>query len=190
MSTQSLSYSALLLLLILLISNGCTALFWSSFAVVSIINERRTTGTVIDDQIMSLKIHDAISKQITPENQINTTSYNHIVLLTGTVTSETIKVLAERIAYGINPRPKKIYNELLIGPPIDFTTQSNDVILTTTIKTLLIMQGFDPIKIKITTENSIVYIMGLLTKPEGILVSSLSSRVDGVKQVITFFEYN
>lgn len=173
--------------------NGCAGLLIGGTAVgVSVAHDRRTTGTVVDDQTIEMKIYDALNRQLPPGNRISTTSYNGIVLLTGEVVSEAARRQAEAIARGIEPPVREVYNELVIGRPSPLSRQSNDAMITTRVKSALFqikIKDFDPSRVKVVTDRSVVYLMGLVRRNEADAAADVASRVDGVRQVVTLFEY-
>jgi len=173
--------------------NGCVPLLVGGTAVgVSVAHDRRTTGTVMDDQTIELKIYDALERQLPPGNRISTTSYNGAVLLTGEVVSEAARRQAEAIARGIEPPVREVYNELVIGRPSPLSRQSNDAMITTKVKSALFqikIKDFDPSRVKVVTDRSVVYLMGLVRRNEADAAADVASRVDGVRQVVTLFEY-
>ncbi len=98
--------------------SGCVGLLLGGTAVgVGVAHDRRTTGTVMDDQTVELKIYDALNKKLPPGNRISATSYNGAVLLTGEVVSEAVKQKAEAIVRGVTPPVREVYNELVVGVP-------------------------------------------------------------------------
>lgn len=174
--------------------NGCVPLLVGGTAVgVSVAHDRRTTGTVMDDQTIELKIYDALERQLPPGNRISTTSYNGAVLLTGEVVSEAMRQQAEQIARNLSQPPvREVYNELVIGPPSPMSVQRNDALITTKVKTALFqikIKDFDPSRVKVVTERGVVYLMGLVRRKEADAAADAASRVDGVRQVVTLFEY-
>ncbi len=173
--------------------NGCAGLLIGGTAVgVSVAHDRRTTGTVVDDQTIEMKIYDALNRQLPPGNRIGTTSYNGIVLLTGEVVSEAARRQAEAIARGIEPPVREVYNELVIGRPSPLSRQSNDAMITAKVKSALFqikIKDFDPSRVKVVTDRSVVYLMGLVRRNEADAAADVASRVDGVRQVVTLFEY-
>ncbi len=173
--------------------NGCAGLLIGGTAVgVSVAHDRRTTGTVVDDQTIEMKIYDALNRQLPPGNRISTTSYNGIVLLTGEVVSEAARRQAEAIARGIEPPVREVYNELVIGRPSPLSRQSNDAMITAKVKSALFqikIKDFDPSRVKVVTDRSVVYLMGLVRRNEADAAADVASRVDGVRQVVTLFEY-
>ncbi|MCK7581474.1 MAG: hypothetical protein MZV65_41505 [Chromatiales bacterium] len=50
--------------------SGCVGLLMGGTAVgVSVAHDRRTTGTVVDDQTIELKLYDALNRQLPPGNR-------------------------------------------------------------------------------------------------------------------------
>lgn len=174
---------------------GCIPLLVGGTAVgVSVAHDRRTTGTVVDDQTIELKLYDALNQQLPPGNHINTTSYNGAVLLTGEVVSEAVRQQAEQIARNLGePRVREVYNELAVGPPSSLSVQSNDALITSKVKTALVqitnIPGFDPSRVKVVTDRGVVHLMGLVKRQEADAAADKASQVGGVNQVVTLFEY-
>ena len=56
--------------------NGCAGLLVGGAATgITVAHDRRTAGTVIDDQTIELKLQDALSRQLPPGNHLSVTSY-------------------------------------------------------------------------------------------------------------------
>jgi osmotically-inducible protein OsmY len=149
---------------------------------------------VVDDQTIELKISDALNRQLPPGNQISTTSYDSAVLLTGSAVSEAVRQQAEQIARNQRePAVQEVYNELVVGPPSSLSVQSNDAMLTTKVKSALFnitnIPDFDPSRVKVVTERSVVYLMGLVKPAEADAAANVASQVAGVRQVVTLFQY-
>jgi osmotically-inducible protein OsmY len=174
---------------------GCIPLLVGGTAVgVGVAHDRRTTGTVVDDQTIELKLYDALNQQLPPGNHINTTSYNGAVLLTGEVVSEAVRQQAEQIARNLSePQVREVYNELAVGPPSSLSVQSNDALITSKVKTALLqitnIPGFDPSRVKVVTDRGVVHLMGLVKRQEADAAADKASQVGGVSQVVTLFEY-
>lgn len=173
--------------------SGCAGLLVGGAAVgVGVAHDRRTTGTVMDDQTIELKLYDALNQQLPPGNHINATSYNGAVLLSGEAVSELARQQAETIARGIDPPVREVYNELVIGPPSALSSRSNDLLLTTKVKAAFFqinIPDFDPTRVKVVTERGVVYLIGLVRPNEADAVANIASQVSGVRQVVTLFEY-
>ena len=179
--------------LLVLFLSGCAGLLVGGAAVgVGMAHDRRTTGTVVDDQTIALKLYDVFNQQLPPGNHINATSYNGAVLLSGEVVSELARRQAETLARGIDPPVREVYNELVIGPPSTLSSRSNDLLLTTKVKTAFFqinIPDFDPTRVKVVTERGVVYLIGLVRPSEADAVANVASQVSGVSQVVTLFEY-
>ena len=115
-------------------------------------------------------------------------SYNGYVLLTGEVSDQALKDQAADVVRKING-VRRIYNELVIGPSSDSNADANDVWLTTKVKTALITTSNTPgMRVKVVTENGVVYLMGLLTAEEAERVSDTVAGIIGVQRVVRLFE--
>ena len=175
--------------------NGCAGVVVGGAATgVAVVHDRRSAGTVIDDQGMNWKVSKAIfdDKELSSPSHINVTVYNSVILLSGETPSEDLKIRANAIAARTSGN-KKIYNELAITSPTSLTSRTNDTYITTKIKTALLdiggIEGFDVTRVKVVTENGVVYLMGLLTSQEADAVTDKARNVSGVTKVVRLFEY-
>jgi osmotically-inducible protein OsmY len=175
--------------------NGCAGVVVGGAATgVAVVHDRRSAGTVIDDQGMNWKVSKAIfdDKELSSPSHINVTVYNSVILLSGETPSEDLKIRANAIAARTSGN-KKIYNELVITSPTSLTSRTNDTYITTKIKTALLdiggIEGFDVTRVKVVTENGVVYLMGLLTSQEADAVTDKARNVSGVTKVVRLFEY-
>jgi osmotically-inducible protein OsmY len=118
------------------------------------------------------------------------TSYNRNVLLVGQVPTQAV---SDKIGHLIEDvdEVKKVYNELEVAPPIGVKTISNDSWITTKIKSTSMngRKGVDPLRTKVITENSVVYLMGIVSRAEADNASELARNTEGVKRVVRVFEY-
>jgi len=185
----------LIIALSTVVISGCTGVVVGGTATgVAIVHDRRSAGTVIDDQGLSWKISQAIFKdeELSSPSHINVTVYNSVILLTGETPSEDLKLRANAIAARTSGN-KKIYNELVIASPTSLTSRTNDAYITAKIKTAFLdiggIDGFDVTRVKVVTENDVVYLMGLLTSEEADAVTEKARNVSGVAKVIRLFEY-
>ncbi|MEW9899418.1 BON domain-containing protein [Chitinivorax sp. PXF-14] len=152
-------------------------------------NDRRTTGTQIDDQNIELKISARLKEQFGDRAHIDPVSFNRALLLVGEVANEQIKQDAERIARTV-PSVSKIYNELVVGPVTTLGERATDAGISTKVKANLIGNNqINANQIKVTTEGGIVYLMGIVTHFEAKAAADTTAGVSGVKKVVTLFEY-
>lgn len=156
--------------------------------------DRRTVGTFIDDQGIELKARTAIfnDRDLNRQIHINITSYNGIVLLSGEAPSEELRARAETITRGVE-KVRLVHNEMTIAAPSSMMTRSSDTLITGKVKTSLFgikgLEGFDPTRVKVVTENGTVYLMGLVYRNEADAVTQQARQVGGVQRVVKLFEY-
>jgi osmotically-inducible protein OsmY len=85
---------------------------------------------------------------------------------------------------------RNITNEITVGPKTDISSRTNDTYLTSKIKTKFVTENQFPANyVKIVSENSAVYLLGIVTKAEGDAAASIASNTDGVSKVVKVFEY-
>lgn len=163
---------------------GCTDTGTGSL----IAEDRRSSGTYVDDQGIELKAGNRISEKF-PDAHVNVTSFNRVALLTGEVPSATVKADVARIAEGV-AGVRVVQNELVIGPASSTTAQSADSYITSKVKTRFIEQArFQVNHVKVVTEAGVVYLMGLVTKKEGSDAAQIAATTNGVTRVVQVFEY-
>jgi osmotically-inducible protein OsmY len=175
--------------------SGCVSLLVGGAAATAVVgHDRRTTGTIWEDQAIELKVYDALSKDslLQGRSHISVTSYNTAVLLTGEVATPELSQRAGDIARQTE-KVKYVHNELRVGPPSTLSSRSADAAITAAVKTALFqvdgIRDFDPTRVKVVTERGEVYLFGLLTPSEAEKVTEVVRRVNGVQKVVTLFEY-
>jgi osmotically-inducible protein OsmY len=192
MNTAIQTGRGFLILLVLLTLNGCAAAVLGGAATgAAVAHDRRTAGTVIEDQSIELKAGQALrdDQEINESAHVNVTSYNLVVLVSGEAPNEAVR---ERIINIVRDIPKvtHVYNELTIGAPSTLTIRSSDTLITSKVKTRLFgLENFDATRVKVVTEKGVVYLMGLLTKEESDRVTEAARRVGGVQKVVKLFQY-
>ena len=175
--------------------NGCAPLVVGGTATgVAVVHDRRTAGTVLEDQAIELKAIGALRKHedLYKQSHFNVTSYNMMVLLSGETPTEAYKQRAHEIVSRVE-RVRRVYNELSVAAPSSMMSRSSDTLITGKVKTSLFrikgLEGFDPTRVKVVTENGTVYLMGLLTRREGDAVAEQARSIGGVQRVVKLFEY-
>lgn len=152
----------------------------------------RTFGSKIDDSLIETKAAVNISKahaDLAEGSHIVVTSYNGIVLLAGQTPRADLKAMAEQAASSVQ-RVKKVNNELQVMAPSSLLARNNDAWLTTKIKTQMLADNAIPgSRIKVVTENGIVFLLGLVTQDEANRATSLVQGVSGVQKIVKLFEY-
>jgi osmotically-inducible protein OsmY len=83
-----------------------------------------------------------------------------------------------------------VHNETAVAGVSSFTVRSNDAIITTKVKArFLDSQKFNPLHVKVVTENSIVYLLGMVTKLEANDATEIARTTSGVQKVVRVFEF-
>ena len=181
----------LALCLALPLVQGCGALVAGGAAATGVVvsQDRRTMGTLTEDEGIEIKAASRISERFKEGVHVNVTSYNRMVLLTGEVPDAAARTEVERIAWEVQ-NVRGVHNELAIAGVSSYTVRSNDALITSKVKgRLLDSQKLNPIHIKVVTENSIVYLMGLVTKQEADDATEIARTTSGVQKVVRVFEF-
>jgi osmotically-inducible protein OsmY len=171
---------------------GCAAAVVPVAATgMAVANDRRTTGTIIDDKSIEVKAMHALSHtpEIWRQCHITAVSYNNIVVLVGQAPTEALKQQAESIISEI-PKIQRIHNELCVEAPNSLAQRSKDAWITTQIKGKML--GSKTVKvsrIKVITENNVVYLMGLVTPAEEKSATDIAREIPDVEKIIQIFEY-
>ena len=153
----------------------------------------RSFGNKIDDQFTAPEvvraIKDAHIDLSTSTSRIVVTSSNGIVLVTGQTPRAELKELAGKAANSVQSA-KKVHNELQITQPTSGLVRSNDALLTTSIKTRMLSYNDVPAsKVKVVTENGVVYLLGIISRAEAQRATSVVQDVNGVQKIVRLFEY-
>ncbi|GDX07489.1 division/outer membrane stress-associated lipid-binding lipoprotein [Buttiauxella sp. WJP83] len=174
-----------------LLLQGCVAAAVVGTAAVATktATDPRSVGTQVDDGTLELRVSSALSKdaQIKKDARINVSAYQGKVLLVGQAPNTELASRAKQIALGVDGTTE-VYNEIRIMAPIGLGTASSDTWITTKVRSQLLAS--DQVKstsVKVTTENSEVFLLGLVTEREAKAAADIASRVSDVKHVTTAF---
>ncbi|MBE58630.1 MAG: phospholipid-binding protein [Gammaproteobacteria bacterium] len=185
--------SASLAMLVLSLTMGCATVIDSTISEPILDNRgSRTAGQFIDDETAEVTIAVNLKKasQELKVSNINVKVYNGVALIAGQVPSEDARQIAGKVATqhrGI----VRVINQLEIAGKATIISEINDLTISTQVKALILRDlGRDVYRRTLTTtENSIVYIMGFVSKTEAAAVENIVSSVRGVKRIIRVFEY-
>ena len=187
--------SGLSVLLLITLLQGCAgAVVGGAAAGASVVHDRRSAGTVVDDGIIEFKAMEKLisDKELFGQTHSSVTSYNNILLLSGETPTDALRSKAFSLVSAI-PKVRKVHNELVLAAPSSLLTRSSDTWITTKVKTNLFniknIEGFDPTRIKVVSENGTVFLMGIVTREEAEAVVNASRTVKGVQRVVKLFEY-
>jgi len=181
---------ALIALLCALLLQGCIemAAVGVGAGVVSAF-DRRTTGAQIDDEGIELRASNRIRDRFGDRVHINVTSYNRIVMLTGETPDAGAREEIEKIVSGLQG-VRGVTNEIQVAGSSAYSARASDTTITGKVKArFLDANKFNPIHVKVVTEASVVYLMGIVTEKEGADATEVARTTGGVRKVVKVFEY-
>ena len=149
----------------------------------------RTLAQIIEDDNIETKVTVNIHAQDDAyhNDHFSAVSYNGYVLLIGQVQTDALKSGATSVVRKV-AEVRRIYNELEIGPPTSAATRTKDAWITTKVKSSLMGSAeIDSGRVKVVTENGVVYLMGMLTAKEAEFVAEKAAG-SGAKRVVKIFE--
>jgi osmotically-inducible protein OsmY len=184
-------YSIALSLLLALSLNGCGSMLATMES--NTLEEdpgERTLGQQIEDETIETKavVNLAAANEAFDSCHVVAVSYNGYVLLAGQVHTAELKAEATAVVREIR-NVRRIYNELEVASPSSTMTRSSDTWITTKVKSYLLgRSSTEGNRVKVVTENGVVYLMGLATKEEADRVVEVASGISGVQRVVRIFE--
>ena len=153
----------------------------------------RSIGNKIDDQFLEPDVASKIEKShadlASPTSHVVVTAYNGVILLAGQTPRAELKEQAAQVARSV-PGVTKVHNELQVLRPSSLAARSNDAAITTKIKTQMLFDSeVSSARVKVVTENGIVYLMGLVTRAEGASATRVVQSASGVQRIVKLFQY-
>ncbi len=171
---------------------GCAAVVvGGGAAAASVAVDRRTTGTVVEDEAIELKAKKLIleNKELRDKTHINVTSYNTRVLVTGEAPDQALKTRVIDIVRSVD-KVEHVYDEVAVAAPSALLSRSSDGVITSKLKTKMIAKENLPgVAIKVVTESGVVYLMGLVSRAEADTATEIARQTGGVKKVVRLFQY-
>ena len=181
---------ALTALTVTVLASGCIPLvLGGAAAVVTVAEDRRSPGTFVDDEGMENQALLRVKSRFGGQVHVNITSYNRQLLVTGEAVTEDVKRGVEEEVSTVKGI-KRVFNEMSVRSLAGVIAVSNDTRLTTVVKTRFLDAGrFQANHVKVVTEASVVYLLGLVKKSEADAATQLASTTRGVVRVVRLFEY-
>lgn len=180
------------LLLVISLSYGCAAAIVGGAATgANVAHDKRTTGTFIEDEAIELKSKKAFIEddELFKQTHLNVTSFNTIVLVSGEAPTEELRNRAIEIVRNI-AKVSHVHDEITIAGPSSLMSRSGDTLITTKVKTKLIAEkNLDGTRVKVVTENGVVYLMGLVDKLSAEKATEVARQTGGVQKVVKLFQY-
>jgi len=177
------------LLIILPLLHGCAAAVLGGAGTAVLLGEdRRTIGTVAEDQGIELKAASRIREKF-KDAHFNITSFNRMVLLTGEAPDEAAKNEIAKIARAVE-NVRGVYNEISVSGNTALSARANDAYLTSKVKARFIdQQKFNVVHVKVVTEANVVYLLGLVKRKEADDATEIARTTGGVQKVVRLFDY-
>jgi osmotically-inducible protein OsmY len=158
-------------------------------AAYTSLEDRRSTGTQIDDESIETRASNRISDRFGSRVHVNVTSYNRIALVTGEVPDEQSRQEAEKIVRAV-PNVRDVTNDLQISGISSYASRANDAYLTSKVRgRLLDTKRVSPVHLKVVSESGAVYLMGVVTEQEADEAVDIARNTGGVRKVVKVFEY-
>ena len=153
-----------------------------------VIADRRNPGTQAIDWGIQLEAESFLIKKYGDNVHINVTVFNRRVLLTGETRTEDLKSDITRQIRAMK-NVTDVFNELTPAPISSLTARANDSFITTRIKsTFIATEGVPSNSMRVVTESSKVYLMGIATEAEANRAVDIARSIPGVKQVTKLFD--
>lgn len=181
--------------LVLSLLGGCAAMVVGGAAATgAAVHDRRSVGTVVDDNVLRLRVRDALyaHEDMDGNTRIRVLVYDGWVLLAGEAVDEPRVELASELALGADG-VVRVFNELEPMNRVSLSASNADRWLTTRVNTSLAqirdLPGFDPSRVKVTSTRGVVYLMGLVSQAEAEAATEQVRMVRGVERVVTLFQF-
>ncbi|HLD16296.1 MAG TPA: BON domain-containing protein [Coxiellaceae bacterium] len=157
----------------------------------AVLYDKRTIPEQIHDKDLRQRIQVRITNDadLAQHSHISVAAFNRVVLLVGQAETEEYKNRAFQAAQAV-AGSKRIYNEIVVTHSVSYVIRTDDDWITTKVRTTLLnTYNLRSSDIKVVTEDGIVYLMGTVTQRQAQMAADSARHVDGVRKVVTIFEY-
>ncbi|MBL0423253.1 BON domain-containing protein [Ramlibacter sp. AW1] len=168
---------------------ACAPLVLGGAAMTALVAmDRRTSGAQLEDQGIEMRAASQVRAVLGDRGNVNITSYNRQVLLTGEVPEPAQRQLVEDVVAKVE-NVRGVVNELVVGFPSSLTQRSSDTLLTGRVRAALVdARDLSAPAFKVVTERGSVYLMGRVTQREADRAGQVARNVSGVQRVVRIFE--
>jgi osmotically-inducible protein OsmY len=158
------------------------------FGTVNVATDRRTAETQLVDEAIELRVFNRLITSTNNKGRVTAVSYGRRVLLLGEVPTAEDKVMTERVAASVD-NVQRVISELRVMPNASASQRAEDALITKRIQTALIgAKDLVSGAFKITTSQSTVYILGVVTQREADRAIAIARTTPGVKQVVNMVD--
>ncbi|BBB23401.1 conserved hypothetical protein [Isorropodon fossajaponicum endosymbiont JTNG4] len=160
-------------------------------SVISISNDRRSIGEILDDKTIALRLLTWSGEDSTlSDAHLNFMVYNKTVLITGEVSTPEMRIYASKQAQLQVPKISQIFNEIKLGSSSGLLSRAKDSTITIQVEFLFQNQEvFHPTHVRVMTEDQVIYLMGALTKREADMAAKTAAKAKGTYKVVKLFDY-
>lgn len=154
-------------------------------------SNKRTTGAKLDDKTIRTVVKHNVAKAHPDLDtaHIEVWSFNGVVLLTGEVPNEEVRTLASETANNV-ANVRVVHNELTVRGNSSFLSRTNDSYVHKRVKFNLSKEdALDGTDIDVVVQDSVAFLMGLVTQEQGEVAAHAASLTGGIRSVIKVFEY-
>ncbi len=171
---------------------GCASLISKTTgnAPIGLESGTRSLGQALIDSSIERTAKVNLYKLDSRFNQarINIESFHGHVLLTGQVLDANLKQLAEDNLRAMSD-VKSVHNYITVGTQIGYSTIMQDTTTTTRVRALLVQaKNVADNKVKVHTENGVLYLMGRLTVAEIEDLNAILQRVNNVNRIVSLVD--
>ncbi|MBP7565233.1 MAG: BON domain-containing protein [Burkholderiaceae bacterium] len=169
--------------------SACAPLVVGGAVVTGMVaTDRRTSGTQLEDQGIELRANAAMRENFGTQVNVNPTSFNRQVLLTGEVPSEEVKRQVEQLVSRVQ-NVRSVVNELGVMAPSSLSQRSNDALITGRVKASLVdSKDIFANSFNVTTARGVTYLMGRVTQREANRATEIVRGISGVQRVVRVLE--
>ena len=171
--------------------SGCAGIFIAGAATTAnIVTDTRTTKEIWNDNNIEFEVAAITNKQpYRGSVRVTASSYRGSVVLMGQATTDAERRSFESQAKDV-PGVETIHNQIRVKEPLSVSAISKDSWITTKVKSALLANSeLNGIKVKVITEDSEVFLLGLVSREHADIATEVARNISGVKQVIRAFEY-
>ncbi|MEZ8645547.1 BON domain-containing protein [Vibrio cyclitrophicus] len=171
--------------------SGCAGIFIAgAVTTANLVTDTRTTKEIWNDNNIEFEVAAITNKQPFRGNvRVTASSYRGSVVLMGQAMTDSERRAFENQAKDVTG-VKSIHNQVRVKEPLSVSAISKDSWITTKVKSALLANAeLNGIKVKVITEDSEVFLLGLVSREHADIATEVARNISGVKQVIRAFEY-
>ncbi len=188
MKTTRIKSTLTLLALASALSACAPVMVGSVVGTAMVASDRRSSGAQLEDEGIEVRAGSAIRENFGTNTNVNVTSFNRQVLITGEVPNAAARAQVESLITKL-PNVRSVVNELAIGQASTAGQRATDALTTTRVKAAMVdSNDIFANTFKVVTERDTVYLMGRVTQREAQRATEIARKVSSVKRVVRVFE--